>query len=147
MFNPFTLHLQFTLFGVVVTRFDISVSLYTVKGIDLTICNSFCHTEAEYIRRATKMRILTASMYYVVAKVQGYTLLDVDMLPLQGEHWQTDQMVSAYLSLVASRFSRPGKLVLALDFTVVGSIFTGVGIKRHLEQDAQLPLSSVSVLK
>ena len=96
--------------GVVVTRFDISVSLYTVKGIDLTICNSFCHTEAEYIRRATKMRILTASMYYVVAKVQGYTLLDVDMLPLQGEHWQTDQMVSAYLSLVASRFSRPGKL-------------------------------------
>ena len=82
MFNPFTLHLQFTLFGVVVTRFDISVSLYTVKGIDLTICNSFCHTEAEYIRRATKMRILTASMYYVVAKVQGYTLLDVDMLPL-----------------------------------------------------------------
>ena len=93
------------------------------------------------------MRILTASMYYVVAKVQGYTLLDVDMLPLQGEHWQTDQMVSAYLSLIASRFSRPGKLVLALDFTVVGSIFTGVGVKRHLEQDAQLPLSSVSVLK
>ena len=39
------------------------------------------------------------------------------------------------------------KLVLALDFTVVGSIFTGVGVKRHLEQDAQLPLSSVSVLK
>ena len=63
-----------------------------------------------------------ASMYYVVAKIQGYTLLDVDMLPLQGEHWQTDQMVSAYLALVASRFSRPGKLVLALDFTVVGSI-------------------------
>ena len=93
------------------------------------------------------MRILTASMYYVVAKVQGYTLLDVDMLPLQGEHWQTDQMVSAYLALVASRFSRPGNLVLALDFTVVSSIFTGVGVKRHLEQDAQLPLSSVSVLK
>ena len=84
------------------------------------------------------MRILTASMYYVVAKIQGYTLLDVDMLPLQGEHWQTDQMVSAYLALVASRFSRLGK------FTVVGSIFTGLGVKRHLEQDAQLPLSSVS---
>ena len=50
----------------------------------------------------TKMRILTASMYYVVVKIQGYTLLDVDMLPLQGEHWQTDQMVSAYLALVAS---------------------------------------------
>ena len=72
----------------------------------------------EYIRRATKMRILMASMYYVVAKIQGYTLLDVDMLPLQGEHWQTDQIISAYLALVASRFSRPGKLVLALDFTV-----------------------------
>ena len=81
------------------------------------------------------MRILTASMYYVVAKIHGYTLLNVDMLPLQGEHWQTDQMVSAYLALVASRFSRPGKLVLALDFTVVGSIFTGLGIKCHLEQD------------
>ena len=90
------------------------------------------------------MRILTASMYYVVVKIQGYTLLDVDMLPLQGEHWQTDQMVSAYLALVASRFSRPGKLVLALDFMVVGSIFTDLGIKCHLEQDAQLPLSSVS---
>ena len=56
----------------------------------------------EYIRRATKMRILMASMYYVVVKIEGYTLLDVDMLPLQGEHWQTDQMVSAYLTLVAS---------------------------------------------
>ena len=70
-----------------------------------------------------------ASMYYVVAKIEGYTLLDVDMLPLQGEHWQTDQMVSAYLALVASQFSRPAKLVLALDFMVVGSIFTGLGIK------------------
>ena len=90
------------------------------------------------------MRILTVSMYYVVAKIQGYTLLDVDMLPLHREHWQTDPMVSAYLTLVATRFSRLGKLVLALDFTVVGSIFTGHDIKRHLEQDAQLPLSSVS---
>ena len=76
-----------------------------------------------------RCKLLTASMYYVVAKIQGYTLLDADMLPLQGEHWQTDQMVSAYLTLVASRFSRPGKLVLALDFMVVGSIFTGLGIK------------------
>ena len=84
------------------------------------------------------------SMYYVVAKIQGYTLLDVDMLPLQGEHWQTDQMVSTYLTLVASRFSRLEKLVLALDFMVVGGIFTSLGIKRHLKQDAQLPLSSVS---
>ena len=90
------------------------------------------------------MRILTVSMYYVVAKIQGYTLLDVDMLPLQGEHWQTDQMVSAYLTLVASQFSRLEKLVLALDFMVVGGIFTSLGIKRHLKQDAQLPLSSVS---
>ena len=90
------------------------------------------------------MPILTVSMYYVVAKIQGYTSLDVDMLPLQGEHWQTDQMVSAYIALVASQFLRLGKLVLALDFTVVGSIFTGLGVKRHLEQDAQLPLSSVS---
>ena len=98
----------------------------------------------EYIRCATKMQILMASMYYVVVKIQGYTLLDVDMLPLQGEHWQTDQMFSAYLALVASQFLRLGKLVLALDFMVVGSIFTGLGIERHLEQDAQLPLSSVS---
>ena len=98
----------------------------------------------EYIRRATKMHILTASMYYVVAKVKGYTLLDVDMLPLQGEHWQTDQMMSAYLSLVASHFSTLDKLILALDFMVVGTIFTGVGVTRHLQQGAQLPLSSVS---
>ena len=98
----------------------------------------------EYIRHATKMRILTALMYYVVAKVKGYTLLDVDMLPLQGEHWQTDQMMSAYLSLVTSRFSTPDKLILALDFTVVRTIFTGIGVTRHLQQGAQLPLSSVS---
>ena len=98
----------------------------------------------EYIRCATKMCILTASMYYVVAKVKGYTLLDVDMLSLQGEHWQTDQMMSAYLSLVASRFSTLDKLILALDFTVVGTIFTGVGVTHHLQQGAQLPLSSVS---
>ena len=32
-------------------------------------------------------------MYYVVAKIQGYTLLNVDMLPLQGEHWQTDHFL------------------------------------------------------
>ena len=90
------------------------------------------------------MCILTALMYYVVAKVKGYTLLDVDMLPLQGEHWQTDQMMSAYLSLVTSHFSTPDKLILALDFMVVGTIFTGVGVTCHLQQGAQLPLSSVS---
>ena len=98
----------------------------------------------EYIKCATKMHILTASMYYVVAKVKGYTLLDVDMLSLQGEHWQTDQMMSGYLSLVTSHFSTPEELILTLDFTVVGSIFTGIGVTRHLEQGAQLPLSSVS---
>ena len=90
------------------------------------------------------MCILTVSMYYVVAKVKGYILLDVDILPLQGEHWQTDHMMSAYLSLVISHFSIPDKLILALDFTVVGTIFTGVGVTGHLEQGAQLPLSSVS---
>ena len=90
------------------------------------------------------MCILTVSMYYVVAKVKEYTLLDVDMLPLQGKHWQTDQMMSAYLSLVASHFSTLDKLILALDFTVVGTIFTGIGVTCHLEQEAQLPLSSVS---
>ena len=73
-------------------------------------------------------------MYYVVAKVKGYTLLDVDMLPLQEEHWQTDQMMSAYLSLVASCFSTLDKLILALDFMVVRTIFTGVGVTHHLQQ-------------
>ena len=82
------------------------------------------------------MHILTASMYYVVAKVKGYTLLAVDMLPLQGEHLQTDQMMSAYLSLVASHFSIPDKLILTLDFTVVGTIFTGVGVTSYLQQGA-----------
>ena len=91
----------------------------------------------EYIKHATKMHILTASMYYVVAKVKGYTLLDVDMLPLQGEHWQTDQMMSAYLSLVTSHFSTPDKLILTIDFTVVGTIFTGVGVTCHLPSGAR----------
>ena len=53
-------------------------------------------------------------------------------------------MMSAYLSLVASHFSTLDKLILALDFMVVGTIFTGIGVTRHLEQEAQLPLSSVS---
>ena len=90
------------------------------------------------------MHILTVLMCYVVAKVKGYTLLAVDMLSLQGEHLQTDQMMSAYLSLVASHFSTPDKLILTLDFTVVGTIFTGVGVTSYLQQGAQLPLSSVS---
>lgn len=37
-------------------------------------------------------RILTSSVYYTVAKIGPYVLKDVDMLPLQGEHWQTDQV-------------------------------------------------------
>ena len=49
------------------------------------------------------------------------------------EHWKTDQMMSAYLSLVASCFSTPDKLILTLDFMVVGSIFTSVGVTCHLE--------------
>ena len=91
-----------------------------------------------------KMCILTALMYYVVAKLKGYTLLDVDMLPLQGEHWQTDQMISAYLSLVTSHFLNTRHIDSCPQLYVVGSIFTGVGVTHHLEQGAQLPLSSVS---
>ena len=37
-------------------------------------------------QRKNAVRILTASIYYVVAKVNGFVLLDVDMLPRQGEH-------------------------------------------------------------
>ena len=47
------------------------------------------------------MCVLTACIYYVVTKVQGYVLLDVDFVPLQGEYWQTDQMLSAYFSLLS----------------------------------------------
>ena len=36
--------------------------------------------------RKNTMHVLTASIYYVVTKVNGFVLLDVDMLPLQGEH-------------------------------------------------------------
>ena len=91
------------------------------------------------------MRILTASIYYVIAKVNGFVLLDVDMLPLQGEHWQTDQMLSAYFSLLASRFSTPLSLKFNLDFTCVGSIVAGTGVQKYLEMGSTLPLSSVSI--
>ena len=93
------------------------------------------------------MRILTASIYYVVAKVNGFVLLDVDMLPLQGEHWQTDQMLSAYFSLLASRFSTPLSLKFNLDFTSVESIVTGTGVKKYLAMGSTLPLSSVSMCR
>ena len=91
------------------------------------------------------MHILTASIYYVIAKVNGFVLLDVDMLPLQGEHWQTDQMLSAYFSLLASRFSTPLSLKFNLDFTCVGSIVAGMGVQKYLEMGSTLPLSSVSI--
>ena len=80
-------------------------------------------------QQKNSMHILTASIYYMVAKVNGFVLLDVDMLPLQGEHWQTDQMLSAYFSLLASRFSTPLSLKFNLDFTSVGSIITGTGVE------------------
>ena len=95
--------------------------------------------------RKNAMRVLTASIYYVVAKVNGFVLLDVDMLPLQGEHWQTDQMLSAYFSLLASRFSTPESLKFNLDFTSVG-IVSGTGVAKYLETGSPLPLSSVSIL-
>ena len=91
------------------------------------------------------MRILSASIYYVVAKVNRFILLNVDMLPLQGEHWQTDQILSAYFSLLASRFSTPHSLKLNLDFTSVGSIVSGTGVQKYLETGSILPLSSVSM--
>ena len=90
------------------------------------------------------MRVLTASLYYVVAKVNGYVLMDIDLLPLQGEHWQMDQMLSAYFSLVATRFSTPHSLKMNLDFTTVGAIITGTGVSNYLAKQAQLPMSSVS---
>ena len=91
------------------------------------------------------MCILTASIYYMIAKVNGFVFLDVDMLPLQGEHWQMDQMLSAYFSLLASRFSTPLSLKFNLDFTSVGSIITGTGVKKYLATGSILPLSSVSI--
>ena len=91
------------------------------------------------------MRVLTASVHYVVAKVNSYVLLDIDLLPLQGEHWQTDQMMSAYFSLVATRFSTPHNLKMNLDFTTVGEIITGTGVSNYLAKKKQLPMSSVSI--
>ena len=95
--------------------------------------------------RKLAMRILTASIYYIVAKVNGFVLLDVDMLPLQGEHWQTDQMMSTYFSLLASRFSTPTSLKFNLDFTSLGKIVSGRGVENYLDTSLTLPLSSVSI--
>ena len=74
------------------------------------------------------MRVLTACIYYVVAKVQGYVLLDVDFVPLQGEYWQTDQMLSAYFSLLSVRFSAPNSLKINVDFTTMEAILKGSGV-------------------
>ena len=90
------------------------------------------------------MCILTASLYYVVAKVNCFMLLDVDVLPLQGEYWQTDQMLSAYFSLLSSRFSMPNCHRINLDFTTMGAIVTGNGVSQNLTTGTPLPLSSVS---
>ena len=92
-----------------------------------------------------KLCVLTASFYYVVAKVNGFILLDMDLLPLQGEHWQTDQMLSAYFSLLANRFLTPNSLRLHLDFTSVGKKILGSGVATHLNNKTPLPLSSVCI--
>ena len=90
------------------------------------------------------MRVLTVSIFYVAVKVNGFVLQHVDMLPLQGEHWQTDQMLSAYFSLLATRFSMPSSLKFNLDFTSVGSIISKTGVEKYLATGPMLPLSSVS---
>ena len=89
------------------------------------------------------MHVLTACIYYVIAKVQGYVLLDVDFLPLQGEYWQTDQMLSAYFSLLSEQFSTPNSRKMNLDFTTVGAIVTGLGVEEHLSKGTPLPMRSV----
>ena len=89
------------------------------------------------------MRVLTACIYYVVAKVQGYVLLDVDFVPLQGEYWQTDQMLSAYFSLLSVRFSAPNSLKINVDFTTMETILKGLGVEQHLNSGRPLPMKSV----
>ena len=89
------------------------------------------------------MRVLTACIYYVVAKVQGYVLLDVDFVPLQGEYWQTDQMLSAYFSLLSVRFSAPNSLKINVDFTTMEAILKGSGVEQHLNSRRPLPMKSV----
>ena len=39
-------------------------------------------------------RILTSCIYYMVAKIGNFILKDVDLLPLQGLTWQTDQVIN-----------------------------------------------------
>ena len=56
-----------------------------------------------------------------------------------------DQMLSAYFSLLALRFSTSLSLKFNLDFTYVWSIVTGTGVKIYLTTGSILPLSSVSM--
>ena len=53
-------------------------------------------------------------------------------------------MLSAYFSLLASRFSTPLSLKFNLDFTSGGSIVSGTGVAKYLDMGLMLPLSSVS---
>ena len=36
-------------------------------------------------------RIVTSSVYYVIAKIGSYVLKDIDLLPLRDLTWQTDK--------------------------------------------------------
>ena len=45
-------------------------------------------------------RILSSCIYYVVAKIGNFVLKDVDMLPLQGLTWQSDQVNMLLLLLL-----------------------------------------------
>ena len=112
----------------------------------ITMLGTFysCFNSGDTPQDLQRLRVLTASIYYVVAKVNGFVLLDVDMLPLQGEHWQTDQMLSAYFCLLTTRFSTPNSLKCNIDFTSVGSIISGTGLQKYLETGHGLPLTSVS---
>ena len=89
------------------------------------------------------MCVLTVCIYYVIAKVQGYVLLDVDFVPLQEEYWQTDQMLSAHFSLLSARFSTPNSRKINLDFTTMGAIVTCAGVEQHLNKGTPLPMKSV----
>ena len=89
------------------------------------------------------MHVLTVCIYYVITKVQGYVLLDVDFVPLQGEYWQTDRMLSAYFNLLSERFLTPNSRKMNLDFTTVGAIVTGLGVEEHLNKGTPLPMRLV----
>ena len=125
-------------------RDDIEIEQYV--NSKLAVHFHSCSTSGGNVcRDLHQLRVLTASIYYVVAKVNGFVLLDVDMLPLQGEHWQTDQMLSAYFCLLTTKFSTTSSLNCNVDFSSVGSIISGSGVKRYLDTGSSLPLTSVSM--